>query len=42
MPSDLTRDSDRLLQESRALLRDNQDGGRFRRMRSRPIVTISR
>lgn len=29
--ADLTRDSDRLLNESRALLRDNQDGGRHRR-----------
>ena len=29
--SDLTRDSDRLLGEGRALLRDNQEGGRHRR-----------
>ena len=29
--SDLTRDSDRLLGEGRALLRDNRDGGRHRR-----------
>ena len=29
--SDLTRDSDRLLQEGRALVRDNQEGGRHRR-----------
>ncbi len=32
--NDLTRDSDRLLYESRALLRDNQEGGRHRRMAS--------
>lgn len=32
--TDLTRDSDRLLNESRALLRDNQEGGRHRRMAS--------
>jgi hypothetical protein len=32
--SDLTRDSDRLLGESRALLRDNQEGGRHRRAAS--------
>jgi hypothetical protein len=32
MTGDLTRQSDRLLQESRALVRDNQAGGRFRRM----------
>jgi hypothetical protein len=31
MASDLTRDSDRLLAESRAVLRDNQAGGRHRR-----------
>jgi hypothetical protein len=30
MPEDLTRQSDRLLQEGRALLRDNQNGGRHR------------
>lgn len=32
--SDLTRDSDRLLSDSRALIRDNQAGGRHRRARS--------
>ena len=32
MSNDLTRESDRLIQESRALVRDNQAGGRFRRM----------
>lgn len=32
MGSDLTRESDRLIQDSRALVRDNQAGGRFRRM----------
>lgn len=32
--SDLTRDSDRLLGESRALLRDNREGGRHRRVPS--------
>jgi hypothetical protein len=32
--SDLTRDSDRLLGESRALLRDNREGGRHRRVSS--------
>jgi hypothetical protein len=37
MAQDLTKHSDRLLEESRALLRDNQAGGRFRRMPSRPI-----
>ncbi len=37
MPSDLTRDSERLLADSRALLRDNRDGGRFRRMRDPSI-----
>lgn len=30
MAEDLTRDSDRLLQEGRSLLRDNQNGGRHR------------
>ena len=37
MADNLTRDSDRLLEESRSLLRDNQAGGRFRRMRSPSI-----
>ena len=37
MADDLTRESQRLLEEGRALLRDNQAGGRFRRMRQRPI-----
>jgi len=37
MGSDLTRDSERLLEQSRAVLRDNQAGGRFRRMGSQPI-----
>lgn len=32
--ADLTRDSERLLSDSRALLRDNQEGGRHRRMPS--------
>src|SRR5688572_24001635 len=34
MARDLTSESNRLLEESRSLLRDNQAGGRFRRMRS--------
>lgn len=34
MAQDLTRESDRLLQEGRSLLRDNQDGGRHRRAAS--------
>ena len=37
MADDLTRESQRLLEEGRSLLRDNQAGGRFRRMRARPI-----
>src|SRR5688500_11004855 len=37
MARDLTTHSDRLIEESRTLLRDNQAGGRFRRMRSQPI-----
>ena len=37
MANDLTRESDRLLAESRAVLRDNQAGGRHRRARSQPI-----
>ena len=37
MANDLTRESERLLEEGRSLLRDNQAGGRFRRMRARPI-----
>ncbi len=32
--ADLTRDSDRLLNEGRALVRDNRDGGRHRRVQS--------
>lgn len=32
--ADLTRDSDRILSESRALVRDNRGGGRHRRVRS--------
>jgi hypothetical protein len=32
MPDDLTRESERILEQSRALVRDNQAGGRFRRM----------
>lgn len=32
--ADLTRDSDRMLADGRALLRDNRDGGRHRRQRS--------
>ena len=35
MAGDLTKDSDRLLAESRALLRDNRAGGRHRRVPSR-------
>jgi hypothetical protein len=34
---DLTQDSDRLLRESRALLRDNREGGRHRRVAPRSI-----
>ena len=34
MARDLTRESDRVLEESRAVLRDNQAGGRHRRMPS--------
>jgi hypothetical protein len=34
MAGDLTKDSDRLLEESRALLQDNRAGGRHRRMPS--------
>jgi hypothetical protein len=34
MAGDLTKDSDRLLEESRSLLRDNRAGGRHRRMAS--------
>ena len=37
MANDLTRQSDRLLEESRAVLRDNQAGGRFRRVHAQPI-----
>lgn len=37
MARDLTRDSDRLLEESRAVLHDNRAGGRHRRVRERPI-----
>ena len=37
MADDLTRQHERLLEEGRSLLRDNQAGGRFRRMRARPI-----
>ena len=37
MASELTRESERLLEEGRSLLRDNQAGGRFRRMRLQPI-----
>lgn len=37
MADDLTRESDRLLNEGRALLRDNQEGGRHRRARPRSI-----
>ena len=39
MANDLTRESDRLLEESRAVLRDNQAGGRHRRARA---VSIGR
>ncbi len=44
MPQDLTRDSDRLLTEARALVRDNQHGGRHRRAGpgGRPIGEGSR
>ena len=34
MPQDLTTDSERLLDEGRALVRDNRSGGRHRRARS--------
>ena len=37
MPNDLTRESDRLIRESQALVRDNREGGRHRRARSEPI-----
>ncbi len=37
MASELTRESERLLEEGRSLLRDNQAGGRHRRVRSSPI-----
>jgi hypothetical protein len=37
MANDLTGEHERLLEEGRSLLRDNQAGGRFRRMRQRPI-----
>lgn len=37
MADDLTRNSDRLIQEGRALVRDNQAGGRHRRVRGQPI-----
>ena len=35
MAQDLSRESDRLLEEGRSLLSDNRAGGRFRRMRER-------
>ena len=37
MARDLSRETDRALDEGRALLRDNRSGGRHRRMRERPI-----
>ena len=37
MAQDLSRDTDRALQEGRSLLRDNQAGGRHRRALSKPI-----
>ncbi len=37
MARDLSRDTDRALEEGRALLRDNRAGGRHRRVRQRPI-----
>ena len=37
MARDLSRESERALEEGRALLRDNRDGGRHRRVRAQPI-----
>src|SRR6478609_4424395 len=37
MANDLSRETDRALEEGRSLLRDNQGGGRHRRMLSKPI-----
>lgn len=37
MAEDFTRDSDRLLSEGRALVRDNREGGRHRRAVGKPI-----
>jgi hypothetical protein len=37
MSADLTRDTDRAIEEGRSLLRDNRAGGRHRRVRERPI-----
>jgi len=37
MAADLSRETDRALEEGRSLLRDNQGGGRHRRMPSKPI-----
>ena len=37
MARDLSRETDRALEEGRALLRDNRDGGRHRRVQSKPI-----
>ena len=37
MAGDLTRDTDRAIEEGRSLLRDNRAGGRHRRVRERPI-----
>jgi hypothetical protein len=44
MPQDLTRESDRILSEGRALVRDNREGGRHRRAltRGQPIGEGSR
>jgi hypothetical protein len=35
--NDLTRDSERIMRDSRAVLHDNREGGRHRRMPTRPI-----
>ena len=37
MPRDLTTETDRAIAESRSLVRDNQNGGRHRRVRAQPI-----
>ena len=37
MARDLTTETDRAIQGGRALVRDNRDGGRHRRVRAQPI-----